>query len=218
MTGVQTCALPIYEPDARPISKGRLGKPTEFGYKAKVVDNTDGIILDYSVHIGNPSDTGLLRPAICRVVELLATKPVLVTADRGYWDTKIEADLATAGVTTIVDPAHRETIQGPRRDRTRRHFHRRDQMAHRMRRTDLTPQTRLRLATHRTAQSQRRTHLVCPRRIHPQPHQDQHDQQRPAPTMTLSEPPEPRNSAQTNSSALKNPIHSQRLTIEPING
>ncbi len=99
-----TRLVSLHEPDARPISKGRLGKPTEFGYKAQVVDNTDGIILDYSVHIGNPSDTGLLRPAIGRVVELLATKPVLVTADRGYWDTKIEADLATAGVTTIVIP------------------------------------------------------------------------------------------------------------------
>ena len=29
---------------------------------------------------------------------------MLVTADRGYWDTKIEADLTTAGVTTIVIP------------------------------------------------------------------------------------------------------------------
>jgi len=99
-----TRLVSLHEPDARPISKGRLGKPTEFGYKAQVMDNAEGIILDYSVHIGNPSDTGLLRPAIERVIELLTMKPVLVTADRGYWDSKIEADLTGMGVTTIAIP------------------------------------------------------------------------------------------------------------------
>ena len=95
-----TRLVSLHEPDARPISKGRLGKPVEFGYKAQVVDNTDGIILDHSVHIGNPSDTGLLRPAIERLHHQFGTAPVLVTADRGYWDTTIEADLTAAGVTS----------------------------------------------------------------------------------------------------------------------
>lgn len=62
-----TRLVSLHEPDARPIRKGKLGKPVEFGYKAQVVDNTDGLILDYSVHIGNPSDTDLLRPAIERI-------------------------------------------------------------------------------------------------------------------------------------------------------
>lgn len=97
-----TRLVSLHEPDARPISKGRLGKPVEFGYKAQVVDNAAGIILDHSVHIGNPSDTGLLRPAIERVNALLGTAPVLVTADRGYWDSAIEADLTHVGVTTVV--------------------------------------------------------------------------------------------------------------------
>ena len=59
--------MSLHEPDARPIPKGRLGKPVEFGYKAQAVDNADGIIIDHSVHIGNPSDTDLLRPAIERI-------------------------------------------------------------------------------------------------------------------------------------------------------
>jgi IS5 family transposase len=62
-----TRLVSLHEPDARPIRKGRLGKPVEFGYKAQVVDNPDGLILDHSVHIGNPSDTELLRPAIERI-------------------------------------------------------------------------------------------------------------------------------------------------------
>ena len=99
-----TRLVSLHEPDARPIRKGRLGKPVEFGYKVQAMDNAAGIVLDYSVHIGNPSDTALLRPAIARVTTQFATAPVLVTADRGYWDSTIEADLASAGVATVVIP------------------------------------------------------------------------------------------------------------------
>jgi IS5 family transposase len=99
-----TRLVSLHEPDARPISKGRLGKPVEFGYKAQVLDNADGIIIDHSVHIGNPSDTGLLRPAIERVAAQFGAAPVLVTADRGYWDSTIEADLTATGVGSVVIP------------------------------------------------------------------------------------------------------------------
>jgi transposase, IS5 family len=39
----------LHDPDARPIRKGRLGRPVEFGYKAQVLDNADGIVLDHTV-------------------------------------------------------------------------------------------------------------------------------------------------------------------------
>ena len=108
VAGVQpdgaTRLVSLHEPDARPIRKGRLGTPVEFGYKVQVVDNVDGLIVDHTAHIGNPSDTALLRPAIDRIRSQFATAPGLVTADRGYWDRTIEADLATKGVTTVVIP------------------------------------------------------------------------------------------------------------------
>jgi transposase, IS5 family len=99
-----TRLVSLHEPDARPIRKGRLGKPVEFGYNAQVVDNPDGLILDHSVHIGNPADNELLVPAIERITTHLGAAPSLVTADRGYWDSTIETDLTTAGVTTVVIP------------------------------------------------------------------------------------------------------------------
>jgi IS5 family transposase len=34
----------LHDKDARPIAKGRLGKPVEFGYKAQITDNSDGIV------------------------------------------------------------------------------------------------------------------------------------------------------------------------------
>jgi IS5 family transposase len=35
----------LHDKDARPIAKGRLRKPVEFGYKAQITDNSDGIVL-----------------------------------------------------------------------------------------------------------------------------------------------------------------------------
>ena len=46
-----TRLVSLHEPDARPIRKGRLNKPVEFGYKAQVVDTAEGIIIDHSVQI-----------------------------------------------------------------------------------------------------------------------------------------------------------------------
>jgi IS5 family transposase len=51
-----TRRVSLHEPDARPIAKGRLGKPVEFGYKAQVTDNDDSVILDYTVEQGNPAE------------------------------------------------------------------------------------------------------------------------------------------------------------------
>ena len=58
----------VHDPDARPIRKGRIGHPVEFGYKAPVLDNADGIVLDHQVMVGNPPDAPLLAPAVGRVI------------------------------------------------------------------------------------------------------------------------------------------------------
>jgi hypothetical protein len=50
-----TRLVSLHDPDARPIRKGRIGRPVEFGYKAQVADNDDGVILDYSVEYGGVS-------------------------------------------------------------------------------------------------------------------------------------------------------------------
>ena len=59
-----TRVVSLHDPDARPITKGRLGRPVEFGYKAQIVDNEDGVIVDHTVEIGNPPDAPMLVPAI----------------------------------------------------------------------------------------------------------------------------------------------------------
>jgi IS5 family transposase len=78
-----TRIVSLHDPDARPIAKGRLGKPVEFGYKAQVVDNSDGIVLDHEVMIGNPPDAPMLVPAIARIAARFGKTPRAVTGDRG---------------------------------------------------------------------------------------------------------------------------------------
>ena len=56
----------LHDGDARPIAKGRLGRPVEFGHKGQIVDNDDGIILDHTVEQGNPPDAPQLAPAVQR--------------------------------------------------------------------------------------------------------------------------------------------------------
>jgi transposase, IS5 family len=99
-----TRLVSLHEPDARPIAKGRLGRPVEFGYKAQVTDNDDGVILDYAVEQGNPADGPQLAPAIGRVIKRTGKKPGTVTADRSYGEKAIEDDLAALGVRHVVIP------------------------------------------------------------------------------------------------------------------
>jgi len=99
-----TRIVSFHDVDARPIRKGRLGKPVEFGYKAQVVDNADGIILDHTVQIGNPGDAPQLAPAIARITERIGRAPTAVTADRGYGYASVEADLQDLGVRYIAIP------------------------------------------------------------------------------------------------------------------
>ena len=43
-----------HDPDARPIAKGQLGRPVQFGYKTQVVDNEDGVVLDHNIEQSVP--------------------------------------------------------------------------------------------------------------------------------------------------------------------
>ena len=99
-----TRLVSLHDPDARPIRKGRIDRPVEFGYKAQVIDNDDGIILDYGVQAGNPPDAPQLAPAISRIARRAGRAPRSVTADRGYGEPATERDLQALGVRTVAIP------------------------------------------------------------------------------------------------------------------
>jgi IS5 family transposase len=99
-----TRVVSLHDGQARPIAKGRLGKPVEFGYKAQVADNDDGIVLDHTVELGNPPDAPQLAPAVERVKRRTHRAPRTVTADRGYGEAAVEQQLTDLGVRTVVIP------------------------------------------------------------------------------------------------------------------
>lgn len=114
----------LHDPDARPIRKGRLGKPVEFGYKAQMVDNEDGVVLDHNVEMGNPPDAPMLVPAIKRIKQRTGRPPRAVTADRGYTEYPVEDELRQLGVTTVVLPAKGKPTAARRQLQKRRAFQR----------------------------------------------------------------------------------------------
>jgi IS5 family transposase len=99
-----TRLVSLHDPDARPIVKGRLGKPVEFGYKAQVVDNPDGVVLDHQVWVGNPADAPLLAPAVGRVIHRAGQVPGAATADRSYGEAAVDDALAKLGVAQVAIP------------------------------------------------------------------------------------------------------------------
>ena len=112
----------LHDVDARPIRKGRLGKPVEFGYKAQIVDNADGVILDHTVEIGNPADAPQLAPAIARIIGRTGRTPRAVTADRGYGEASVERDLYELGVRSVAIPRKSKPSAARREFEHRRAF------------------------------------------------------------------------------------------------
>ena len=117
-----TRRVSLHDPDARPIAKGRLGKPVEFGAKAQVCDNADGIVLDHDVQPGNPADAPRLKPAVERVKKRTGRTPRTVAADRGYGEASVDDDLTRPRRPQRRDPPQGPTHQGPTSPRTTTKF------------------------------------------------------------------------------------------------
>jgi len=80
----------MFDPDARPIRKGKLGKPNEFGYVLQICEITQntrrgarGFILPASTMPGNPPESKLL-PHTTRELERLGLRPREVALDGGF--------------------------------------------------------------------------------------------------------------------------------------
>jgi IS5 family transposase len=112
----------LHDLDARPIAKGRLGKPVEFGYKAQLADNDDGVIVDHTVEAGNPPDGPMLEPAVQRIKRRAGRAPRAVTADRGYGEADVEDAVRAAGVRNVVIPRKGRPTPARRHVENRRAF------------------------------------------------------------------------------------------------
>ncbi len=73
----------LADPDARPIVKGKLGKPVQFGYKAQIIEAEGGFVTDYTVERGNPPDGDALLPAVRRHKKRFRRAPQILATHRG---------------------------------------------------------------------------------------------------------------------------------------
>jgi IS5 family transposase len=67
----------LFDPDARPIRKGKIGKPNQFGFVsqlAEVTENTKrgarGLVLPASTELGNPAEDTLLPSTVAELARL----------------------------------------------------------------------------------------------------------------------------------------------------
>jgi IS5 family transposase len=110
----------LADPDARPIRKGKLGKPTEFGYVfqlAELTANTRrgarGFILPPATRIGSPNETELLSTTAAEL-DRLGIRPREVALDGGFEPSTTNPALPTAATVFIAGR------QQPKSRRTKR--------------------------------------------------------------------------------------------------
>ena len=119
----------LHDPDARPIRKGKIGKPNEFGYVtqlAEVTENTRrgarGLILPSSNAPGNPQEV-ILFPKTVAELKRLGISPLEVALDGGFQPGPTNSELADLAPKTVYiagrqEPASRHTKRRLARYRT----------------------------------------------------------------------------------------------------
>ena len=91
----------LADPDARPIRKGKPGRPTEFGYTLLLAEDEHGFIADHQLQRGNPPDALQLLPSVERVVAVTGRPPGTVVGDRGFGTAANDQALEALGVKRI---------------------------------------------------------------------------------------------------------------------
>ncbi len=119
--------ISLWDPDARPIRKGKLGKPTEFGYVdqlCEITANTKrgarGFILPPTSKIGNPAENTLL-PDTAQELKNLGITLTEIMLDGGFMPTP-----SNTALEDLADTIHITGRQesGSRRTRRRRQRYR----------------------------------------------------------------------------------------------
>ena len=101
---VKNRVVSIFDQEARPIRKGKLKTPTEFGRTVRVDQSEEGYISGYAVHIGSPGDSTQMVPAVEHHRAVFGQVPEQVTADRGMGCPSNDRTLAKLGVRDICLP------------------------------------------------------------------------------------------------------------------
>lgn len=94
----------LFDPGARPIRKGKLKSPTEFGRKVLIQETEERIVSGYGVCEGNPSDCSLLKEALESHKSVFSRVPRAVATDRRFSTADNEDFLIKQGVRRVSLP------------------------------------------------------------------------------------------------------------------
>jgi len=74
----------LHEPEVACISKGKEGKPYEFGNKSSIAKTADGLVVGAMAFEGNPYDGHTLEDQLEQIERLTGHRPKVALVDRGY--------------------------------------------------------------------------------------------------------------------------------------
>jgi len=91
----------IFEPHTDLIKRGKVRTPVEFGHKIFLAESAVGLITQYHVLKGNPSDENYVGPSLERHKESFGRAPELYGSDRGFFSEENVTLCEQSGVKTV---------------------------------------------------------------------------------------------------------------------
>jgi len=94
----------IFEPHTDLIKRGKVRTPVEFGHKVFLAESAQGLITQYEVLKGNPSDEVHVEPSLKRHKDAFGSAPELYGSDRGFFSDRNVTSCERGGVKVVCIP------------------------------------------------------------------------------------------------------------------
>lgn len=94
----------IFEPHTDLIKRGKVRTPIEFGHKVFLAESAQGLITQYEVLKGNPSDEVNVAPSLRRHKQAFGRVPELYGSDRGFFSEQNMTSCTRHGVKVVCIP------------------------------------------------------------------------------------------------------------------
>ena len=94
----------IFEPHTDLIKRGKVRTPIEFGHKVFLAESAKGLITQYEVLQGNPSDEIHVAPSLTRHKQAFGRAPELYGSDRGFFSEQNVASCVRDDVKVVCIP------------------------------------------------------------------------------------------------------------------
>lgn len=94
----------IFEPHTALIKRGKVLTPVEFGHKVFLAESEQGLITQYEVLTGNPSDEDHVEPSLDRHRDTFGRAPDLYGSDRGFYSERHVKACRDEGVKIVCIP------------------------------------------------------------------------------------------------------------------